>query len=154
MYSPLRMRAFNHSTQSPPDEIRLPRQTKGTGRPVSVDEVSDSFFSSFGIRVLRGRLFLSTDTTSTGAAPVAVVSQAFANEFWPGSDPIEQKVVMPDDRYLTVVGVVADTRSERFGRPRRAASLHASRSIRSRRKPLRALRGKRKTSGERHTKGS
>ena len=78
--------------------------------------MSDSFFSSFGIRVLRGRLFLSTDTTSTGAAPVAVVSRAFANEFWPGSDPIEQKVVMPDDRHLTVVGVVADTRSERFGR--------------------------------------
>ncbi len=103
-------------SQSPPDEIRLPRQTKGTGRPASVDEVSDSFFSSFGIGVLRGRLFLSTDTTSTGAAPVAVVSRAFANEFWPGSDPIDQKVVMPDDRYLTVVGVVADTRSERFGR--------------------------------------
>jgi predicted permease len=102
--------------QSPPDEIRLPRQTKGTGRPASVDDVSDRFFSSFGIRVLRGRLFLSTDTTSTGAAPVAVVSRAFANEFWPGSDPIDQKVVMPDDRYLTVVGVVADTRSERFGR--------------------------------------
>jgi predicted permease len=101
---------------SPPDEIRLPRQTKGTGQPASVDEVSDSFFSSFGIGVLRGRLFLSTDTTSTGAAPVAVVSRALANEFWPGSDPIGQKVVMPDDRYLTVVGVVADTRSERFGR--------------------------------------
>jgi hypothetical protein len=66
--------------------------------------------------VLRGRLFLSTDTTSTSAAPVAVVSRAFANEFWPGSDPIDQKVVMSDDRYLTVVGVVADTRSERFGR--------------------------------------
>jgi predicted permease len=103
-------------SQSAPDEIRLPRQTKGTGQPVSVDEVSDSFFSSFGIGVLRGRLFLSTDTTSTGAAPVAVVSRALANEFWPGSDPIGQKVVMPDDRYLTVVGVVADTRSERFGR--------------------------------------
>jgi ABC-type antimicrobial peptide transport system permease subunit len=48
---------------------------------------------------------------------VAVVSQAFANEFWPGSDPIDKKVVMPDDRYLTVVGVVADIRSEHFGRP-------------------------------------
>jgi predicted permease len=103
-------------SQSAPDEIRLPHQTKGTGQPASVDEVSDSFFSSFGIGVLRGRLFLSTDTTSTGAAPVAVVSRALANEFWPGSDPIGQKVVMPDDRYLTVVGVVADTRSERFGR--------------------------------------
>jgi predicted permease len=103
-------------SQSAPDEIRLPHQTKGTGQPVAVDEVSDGFFSSFGIGVLRGRLFLSTDTTSTGAAPVAVVSRALANEFWPGSDPIGRKVVMPDDRYLTVVGIVADTRSERFGR--------------------------------------
>jgi ABC-type antimicrobial peptide transport system permease subunit len=48
---------------------------------------------------------------------VAVVSQALANEFWPGSDPIEKKVVMPDDRYLTIVGIVANTRSEHFGRP-------------------------------------
>ena len=103
-------------SQPPPDEIRLPRQTKGTGRPASVDEVSDNFFSSFGIGVLRGRLFLSTDTILTGAAPVAVVSRAFASEFWPGRDPIEQKVIMPDDRKLTIVGVVADTRSERFGR--------------------------------------
>jgi hypothetical protein len=102
---------------SPPEEIRLPRQTKGTGQPVSIDEVSDSFFSCFGIRALRGRVFLSTDTTATDAALVAVVSQAFANEFWPGSDPIDRKVVTPDDRYLTVVGIVADTRSEHFGRP-------------------------------------
>ena len=102
---------------SPPEEVRLPRQTKGSGQPVSVDEVSDNFFPSFGIRVLRGRAFRSTDTTSTGPAAVAVVSQALANEFWPGSDPIEKKVVMPDDRYLTIVGIVANTRSEHFGRP-------------------------------------
>ena len=35
--------------QSPPDEIRLPHQSKGTGQPVSVDQVSNSFFSTFGI---------------------------------------------------------------------------------------------------------
>ena len=102
--------------QSPPDEIRLPHQAKGAGRAASVDEVSGGFFSAFGIPVLRGRPFLSSDITSTGAAPVAVVSRAFANEFWPGSDPVGQKIVMPDDRYLTVAGVVADTRAERFGR--------------------------------------
>ena len=101
--------------QSPPDEIRLPRQTKGTGQPASVDDVSSSFFSSFDIRVLRGRLFLSTDVSSAGASPVAVVSQAFAKQFWPGGDPLGKMIVTPDDRQLTVVGVVADTRSERFG---------------------------------------
>jgi len=101
--------------QAPPEEIRLPRQTKGTGQPASVDDVSDGFFSSFGIRALKGRLFLSSDENSAGANSVAVVSQAFAKQFWPGRDPLGEKVVMPDDRHLTVVGVVADTRSERFG---------------------------------------
>jgi putative ABC transport system permease protein len=102
-------------SQPPPDEIRLPRQTKGTGQPASVDDVSTSFFSSFGIRVLRGRVFLSSDVSSTGANPVAAVSQAFAKQFWPGGDPLGETIVLPDDRHLTVVGVVADTRSERFG---------------------------------------
>jgi predicted permease len=102
-------------SQPPPDEIRLPSQTKGSGQPASVDDVSTSFFSSFGIRVLRGRVFLSSDVSSTGANPVAVVSQAFAKQFWPEGDPLGKTIVMPDDRHLTVVGVVADTRSERFG---------------------------------------
>ena len=106
------LRPFN---QSPPDEIRLPHETKGTGQPVSVDQVSSSFFSTFGIPVLRGRLLLSTDVSTTGASPVAVVSQAFAKQFWPGTNPLGKTVVMPDDRYLIVVGVVADSRSERFG---------------------------------------
>ena len=53
--------------------------------------------------------------SSTGTKPVAVVSQAFAKQFWPGGDPLGKTIVMPDDRRLTVVGVVADTRSERFG---------------------------------------
>jgi predicted permease len=101
--------------QSPPDEIRLPHQTKGTGQPVSVDQVSSSFFSTFGIPALRGRLLLSTDVDTTGASPVAVVSQAFARQFWPGANPLDKTVVMPDDRHLIVVGVVADSRSERFG---------------------------------------
>jgi predicted permease len=101
--------------QSPPDEIRLPRQTKGTGQPASVDHVSTSFFSLFGIRLLRGRVFLTSDVSSTTTSPSAVVSQAFAKRFWPGGDPLGKTIVMPDDRHLTVVGVVADTRSERFG---------------------------------------
>jgi ABC-type antimicrobial peptide transport system permease subunit len=101
--------------QPPPDEIRMPHQKKGTGHSASVDEVSSAFFSSFGIPVLRGRQFLSADVTSSGANSVAVVSQAFAKQFWPGSDPLGKQVVMFDDRQLTIVGVVADARSEKFG---------------------------------------
>lgn len=102
-------------TQVAPTEIRLPGETEGKGQPATVDDVSSGFFSAFDIPALRGRLFLSTDASSTGANSVAVVSHAFAKQFWPDGDPVGKIIVMPDDRRLTVVGVVADTRSERFG---------------------------------------
>jgi len=101
--------------QFPPSEMRLPGQTKGSGQPASVDHVSTSFFSTFGIRILRGRVFLPGDVTSPDASTESVVSQGFAERFWPGSDPIGKSLVTGDDRRLTVVGVVADTRSERYG---------------------------------------
>ena len=101
--------------QTPPSEIRLPQQEKGQGQPATIDNVSTEFFSTFGIRTMAGRAFLSSDQTSTTASPVAIVSQAFVKQLWPGEDPIGKTIVTPDDRRYTVVGVAADTRSERFG---------------------------------------
>jgi predicted permease len=101
--------------QSPPSEVRLPQQEKGQGRPATVDDVSADFFSTFGIRMMAGRSFHSADTTSTNATSVAVVSEAFARQFWPGENPIGKIVVTPDEKHYEVVGVAADTRSERFG---------------------------------------
>lgn len=101
--------------QSPPSEVRLPQQEKGHGRPAAIDDVSADFFSTFGIRMLAGRSFLSTDTTSTNATSVAVVSEAFVKQFWPGEDPVGKIVVTPDEKHYEVVGVAGDTRSERFG---------------------------------------
>lgn len=101
--------------QSPPSEIRLPSQSIGQGRPASVDTVSPDFFSTFGIPVLHGRSFSSSDVSSTTSAPIAIVSAAFAKTYWGSSDPVGKIVVTPDDRRLVVVGVARDTRSERFG---------------------------------------
>lgn len=101
--------------QTAPAEVRLPQQEKGQGKPATVDRVSSGFFPAFGIRMLAGRSFRSSDEAVTAAAPAAVVSQAFAKQFWPGEDPIGKIVIGPDDKRLTIVGVAADTRSERFG---------------------------------------
>jgi len=101
--------------QAPPSEIRLPGQTKGQGRPAALDVVTSEFFPTFGIRLIDGRVFRGSDENAKGAASVAVVSQAFARQFWPGVNPLGKLVVTPDERRLTVVGVVADTQSERFG---------------------------------------
>ena len=109
-------RAFSLSrSQSPPNEIRLANQEKGQGKPASVDCVSTDFFAAFGIRVIAGRSFLPSDETSTSAGSVVLVSQAFAKQFWPDNNPIGKVITTPDDKRSAVVGVVADTRSERFG---------------------------------------
>ena len=101
--------------QTPPSEIRLPQQQKGQGQPAAIDIVSAGFFSTFGIRMMAGRAFLSSDLTSTAAGPVVVVSQAFVKQFWPGQDPVGKILLTPDDKRYMVIGVAADTRSERFG---------------------------------------
>ena len=71
----------------PPTEIRLPDQTAGQGKPASVDDVSSSFFSTLDIPLIKGRSFNSADPTSPSANSVAIVSQAFAREFWQAEDP-------------------------------------------------------------------
>jgi predicted permease len=101
--------------QTPPSEIRLPQHATGQGEPAAIDNVSADFFSTFGIRIMAGRSFLSSDPTSSNASSVAVVSQAFAKQFWPSEDPIGKVVITPDEKHYEVVAVAADTRSERFG---------------------------------------
>jgi predicted permease len=101
--------------QVPPAEIRLPGQPAGQGKLASIDDISTGFFSTFGIPLLKGRSFNSADPTSPNADSVAIVSQAFAREVWPTSDPLGKSIITPDNRRLIIVGVAADTQSESFG---------------------------------------
>ena len=72
--------------------------------------VSKDYFEALGIRLLRGRDFDERDTAE-GSTSV-IVSERFANDIWPGKDPIGEQIAMhsPDSRYpirwRTVVGVV------------------------------------------------
>lgn len=100
---------------TPPSEVRLPLQVEGQGQPVVIDHVSTDFFTTFAIRMVTGRTFLGSDSSSANTSPVAVASQALVKQFWPGEDPVGKIVVTPDNRRYTVIGVAADTRSERFG---------------------------------------
>ncbi len=99
---------------APIGEVRLETQSRGQGRPASIDNVSSEFFSTFGIPLMHGRSFLRSDVPANNGTQVAIVSQAFAKAFWGDSDPVGKIVVTPDDRHLVVIGVAGDTRSERF----------------------------------------
>ena len=71
------------------------------------------YFETLGQRLLRGRDFASTDRADS--PPVCIVNESFARRFWPGQDPIGKRIKhgrLDGPRpWLTVVGVVADTKT-------------------------------------------
>jgi predicted permease len=71
--------------------------------------VSDEYFSTLGIPLLRGRAFNESDRT--GAEPVAILSAGLAQQLWPGADPLGARVrPQPAMPWLTVVGIAGDVR--------------------------------------------
>jgi len=73
--------------------------------------VSGGYFSAMGIPLLSGRTF--TDRDGENAQPVAIVSAALANEYWPGENPVGKRLRFeddPPDPWVTIVGLVGDTR--------------------------------------------
>jgi len=73
--------------------------------------VDTQYFATMGIPVLRGRNF--GDQDQAGTPPVVVVNRYTADRFWPGQDPVGQKIRIPDSRppiEAEIIGVVGDTK--------------------------------------------
>ena len=82
-------------------------------RSFESNAVSGEYFESMTIPIIEGRTFTVGETR--GAAAVAVVSDSVARAFWPGRNPIGQRLewVYGSDNTLlelSVVGVVGDVR--------------------------------------------
>jgi len=81
--------------------------------------VSEGYFSTLEIPLLRGRLFGDADTMS--APHVALISQSLAREKWPNQNPLGETIEFGnmdgDLRPLTIVGVVGDVREDSLEKP-------------------------------------
>lgn len=98
------------------DRVRAAGMTTCAGQ----SRVTPGYFETLGIPVLAGRALEPGDNDDPNRAAV-VVSQAFADRFWPGEDPIG-KGIGPGGRtippYYHVVGVVGDVaKAAEVGRP-------------------------------------
>jgi putative ABC transport system permease protein len=106
------------------------RQSENQQSPlVQRSNVSPEYFHLLAIPLLRGRLF--TDSDSADAPQVAIVNQAFARTYWPGSDALSKRLkVNPASKgWTTVIGVIADARTESLadaGVPQIYLSLYQS----------------------------
>lgn len=77
--------------------------------------VSAGYFETFKIPVLRGRTFQELDD---GGPPVVIINQALAKQFWPKSDPLQDRIIIgrgvgpafKDEPPRQIIGVVGDVR--------------------------------------------
>jgi predicted permease len=97
----------------PPPERSVAIDTALPARmTVRVDEASEALFTTLRVRLLRGRMFTPQD--GPGAPRVAIVNEAFSRRAWPGQNPLGRRVRVAESDFLTVVGVVANTRRQGY----------------------------------------
>jgi putative ABC transport system permease protein len=101
--TPLGYRTYSSSViavdgyEPPPDE-----------RPsVEYNEVGPGYFSTMGIPLAAGREFTPMDNEA--GTPVAVVNETMAAKYWPGRNPIGDRVQV-QGKWVQVVGVAKDSK--------------------------------------------
>ena len=75
--------------------------------------VTPGYFSTMGMRILRGRGIAASDTAD--APEVVVVNQALVDRYFPGQDPIGKRLEVAfavPPRWREIVGVVADVHTQ------------------------------------------
>lgn len=90
--------------------------------PVTTDVATPTAFEALGVPITRGRAFDTSDVPD--GLQVVIVNEAFVRRFYPDRDPIGKRVTFSgfdadatrSVRWLTIVGVVADTRRSGFER--------------------------------------
>jgi predicted permease len=89
-----------------------PVSGRGGERPLTfVETVSPNYFTTFGVRLLEGRVFDAQDRTNRPA--VAIINAALARHYWPGQSALGHRLGSgdpADPRWEEIVGVVADVR--------------------------------------------
>lgn len=72
--------------------------------------ITPGYFATMGVPLVRGRAFTAQDRE--GAPRVAIVSEAFADRYWPGESPLGKRVGFrgPAGPLMEVVGVAADAK--------------------------------------------
>jgi predicted permease len=85
--------------------------------PVPIEVGGSEYFRTFEIPILRGRGFADADRENV--PKIVVVSEAVAQRFWPGQDPVGKRLRLPGDvtDWRTVVGVAGDIRFRRVREP-------------------------------------
>lgn len=79
--------------------------------------VSEDYFQTLGIPILRGRPFTAAESTEGSKSSVAIIDKLAADKLWPGHDALGRHIRIDGaaKQDLEVVGVVGDVRENIIG---------------------------------------
>jgi putative ABC transport system permease protein len=102
-----------------------PPAPRGREPLIGVLWASPRYFETMDIALVRGRTF--TDRDRTGQPKVVVVNESAARAFWPGEDPVGQRIGVGQGGFrdgAEVVGVVADVQYRAVDAPAVAPDVY------------------------------
>ncbi len=73
------------------------------------NQVGEDYFSTLGIPLVAGREFTRNDDEN--APPVAIINETMAAKYWPGKDPLGQRLKVKDT-WMQIVGVAKNVNYE------------------------------------------
>jgi putative ABC transport system permease protein len=81
--------------------------------PVDFNDVSEEYFQTVGLPIVRGRNFNAGDRA--GTPNVAIINERMAERFWPGEDPIGKHIGLEQPtRTAEIIGIVRDGRFRNY----------------------------------------
>jgi len=69
-------------------------------------EVTEDYFTTLGIPIVSGREFMRTDDENV--PPVAIINETMAAKYWPGKNPVGQRL-KAKDRWMQIVGIAKNS---------------------------------------------
>ena len=69
-------------------------------------EVTEDYFTTLGIPIVSGREFIRTDDEN--APQLAIINETMAAKYWPGNDPVGQRLKVKD-RWMQIVGIAKNS---------------------------------------------
>jgi putative ABC transport system permease protein len=113
-----------------------PEPPQGQQQQAATRAVSDDYFRTMRIPLLKGRFFNNADArialplirwfeqqpypehfNESQAAPAVIINETMARLYWPNEDPLGQRMRIIFSPWLTVVGVVRDVRHSGLNTP-------------------------------------
>jgi putative ABC transport system permease protein len=91
-----------------PSDVAVSKEHPAVGARYNI--VSEDYFKTLGIPILRGRPFTAVESTEGSKSSVAILDKAAADKLWPGGDPLGKHIRIDgaEKQDLEVVGVVGN----------------------------------------------